>query len=213
MTKEGINVQFLKKFRDFIIKEVKKGARFYLVIGGGYTARVYIKAALATEPVNHHDRDLVGIRATRLNAELLKIIFGKLAYREIVTDPTKPLKTNKKIIFAAGYKPGWSTDYVSVLLAKNNNIQTVINLSNIDHAYDRDPRKFSEAKKLINISWSQFRKIVGNKWQPGLNVPFDPVASREAQKNKTKVIILNGEKLANLGQCLEGEAFVGTTVS
>ena len=213
VTKDGINVQFLKRFRDFIAKEVKKGARFHLVIGGGYTARVYIKAALATAPVSHYDRDLVGIRATRLNAELLRVAFGPLAYPEIVTDPMKSPKTNKKIILAAGYKPGWSTDYVSVLLAKNNGIGTVINLSNIDHAYDKDPRKFPEAKKLIDISWREFRQIVGSKWQPGLNVPFDPVASREAQKSKIKVIILNGEKLANLGKLLAGKKFVGTTVS
>lgn len=213
VTKEGINVEFLKKFRVFILNQVKRGCRFYLVIGGGYTARVYIKAALASQPVGHFDRDLVGIRATRLNAELLKIIFGSLAYPEIITDLAKTPKTRKPIVFAAGYKPGFSTDYGAVLIAKNNKIKTVINVSNIDYAYDRDPRKFPGAKKIETISWPAFRKIVGNKWRPGLNVPFDPVASREAAKHKIKVIILNGQNLRNLGDCLDNNKFRGTVIS
>ncbi len=213
VTKEGVNIKFLKRLRAFILSQIKKGNKFYLVVGGGYTARVYIKAALATGHISHFDRDLVGIRATRLNAELLKVILGSSAYPEIITDPTEALKTKKSIILAGGYKPGWSTDYVAVLLAKNNKVDTVINLTNIDYAYDRDPRKFPQASRLEKVTWPEFRKIVGNKWQPGLNVPFDPVASREAARNRMKVVILNGEKLANLGACLEGGKFKGTTIN
>lgn len=213
VTKEGINLNFIKRFRTLILKQVRQGHKFYLVIGGGATARTYIQAALGTGPINHFDRDLVGIRATRLNAELLRVAFGPVAYPEIITDPHIRVRTTKSIVLAAGYKPGWSTDYVTVLLARAHKITTVINLSNIDYAYDRDPRRFPAAKKLKNISWPAFRKIVGNRWQPGLNVPFDPVASREAAKNKMKVIILNGEKLANLAACLAGEKFHGTVIN
>jgi len=213
VTKEGVDTGFLKKFRSFILKQTKKGNRFYLVVGGGYTARIYIRSALATGKISHFDRDLVGIRATRLNAELLKVVIGSQAYPEIITDPTKPLRTKKSIVLAGGYKPGWSTDYVSVLLAENNRIDTVINLTNIDYAYDRDPRKFPGAKKLERVSWPEFRRIVGNEWRPGLNVPFDPVASREAAKHKMKVIILNGEKLANLNNCLMNKKFRGTIIN
>lgn len=213
VTKEGVDTSFLKKFRSFILRQVKKGNRFYLVVGGGYTARIYIRSALATGQISHFDRDLVGIRATRLNAELLKVVIGTPAYPEIITDPTKLLKTKKSIVLAGGYKPGWSTDYVSVLLAENNRIDTVINLTNIDYAYDRDPKKFPQAKKLEKVSWPEFRRIVGNKWRPGLNVPFDPVASREAARHKMKVIILNGAKLTNLENCLTGKRFRGTIIN
>jgi len=212
VTKEGINVAFLKKFRSFVLEQLKSGNKFYLVIGGGSTARTYIKAALEVMPVNNTERDWVGIRATRLNAQLLKVTFGEAAYSLIVTNPTKSVKTRKKIVFAAGYKPGWSTDHVAILLAKHNRIKTVINLSNIDYAYDKDPRKFPKAKRIENIGWSEFRKIVGTRWQPGLNVPFDPIASREAAKHGLQVVILNGQDLKNLGNCLSGQKFRGTTI-
>ena len=213
VTKEGIAVKFLRQFRNFIIKQVKKGDKFYIVVGGGLTARTYVKAALETTRITTAGRDWVGISATRLNAQLVKAIFGPLACEETVINPLKKIKTAKKIVIAAGYKPGWSTDYVSVLIAKHNNSRTVINLSNIDYAYDRDPKKFPQAKKLVNVSWPEFRKVVGNIWKPGSNLPFDPVASREAAKNKMKVLIVNGRNLKNLENCLSGQKFQGTTIA
>ncbi|NCO00071.1 UMP kinase [Candidatus Falkowbacteria bacterium] len=213
VTKEGVNLKFLRAFHSFVSAQVKKGNKFYLVVGGGITARNYIKAALAAAPVKAADRDWVGIRATRLNAQLLQVVFGSLAYKDIITNPYKLIKIKAPVIFSGGYKPGCSTDHVAVLIAKHNKIDTVINLSNIDYAYDKDPCHHSDAKKLVNVSWPTFRKIVGSRWQPGLNVPFDPVASREAAKYKIKVIILNGQKLKNLSDCLEGQSFKGTTIN
>ncbi len=212
VTAEGIETKFLKEFRAFILKQVKKGHKFYLVAGGGVTARTYIKAAGEIAPISPADRDWVGISATRLNAQLLRASFGRAAHPEIIIDPTKKISSGKSIVVASGYKPGWSTDYDSVLLAQSNNIRTVINLSNIDHAYDKDPRKFKDAKKLENVSWPAFRKIVGNRWLPGLNAPFDPIASREAEKGRMKVVILNGRNLKNLEKCLDGEKFRGTVI-
>ncbi|MFA5154809.1 MAG: UMP kinase [Patescibacteria group bacterium] len=212
VTKQGIDTDFLRRFRAFILKQIRAGHKFYLVVGGGATARTYIQAALTVTKADNAERDWVGIRATRLNAQLLRAVFGEAAYPTIVTNPTKPIRTNKKIVLVAGYKPGWSTDHVAVLLAKYNRIKTVINLSNIDYAYDRDPRRFPGAKKLEQVSWPEFRKIVGNRWQPGLNVPFDPIASREAAKHRLRVIILNGRKLPNLAAGLAGKRFKGTTI-
>jgi uridylate kinase len=215
---EGIDIKWLKEFRAFILKKAKKYQKIYLVSGGGSIARNYIKAAKDIFPVNHENnnwantRDWLGISATKLNAQLIKTIFGSLAYQEVVVDPTVAVKTNKKIIIAAGYKPGWSTDYDAVLIAKNNQASTVINLSNIDFVYEKDPRQFPEAKRIENISWANFQKIVGTKWHPGLNAPFDPIASREAKKSGLKVIILNGKNIKNLENCLEGKDFKGTTV-
>lgn len=213
VTPEGIDAAFLKGFRDFIKRQLARGHRFYLVVGGGVTARTYIKAALGLARVSATERDWVGISATRLNAQLVRVIFGSLAYSELVTDPTRKIRCRQGVIVAGGYKPGWSTDYVSVLLAKHSGAKTLINLSNIDYAYDKDPRKFPGARKITKASWPEFQKLVGHVWKPGLNVPFDPVASREAAKSRIEVVILNGKNLKNLGDYLAGKDFKGTTIS
>lgn len=212
VTDKGIDIKFLKRFRQFIIDQIGLGRRFYLVVGGGKTARTYIKAVLEVAPVIADDRDWVGIEATRLNAQLIKVIFGKYAHPEIITNPTKAINSQKSIICAAGYIPGCSTDHDAVLLARYNGIKTVINLSNIDFAYDKDPRRHADAKKIAKISWPDFRRIVGDEWRPGLNVPFDPVASKEAGELGLRVIILNGRRLSNLAKCLDQKKFRGTTI-
>jgi uridylate kinase len=114
---------------------------------------------------------------------------------------------------AAGWRPGWSTDYVSTILAQRLESKTVINLSNIDYAFDKDPNKYDDAKIIKEISWKEFRKIVGNKWDPGLNLPFDPVASRNAQELGLKVIICKGNNIKNLENILAGKKYKGTTIS
>jgi uridylate kinase len=216
--KTGINWQFLKKFRALIVEQIKQGKRFVIITGGGNTARLYQEAASKAAKLTNDDRDWIGIHSTRLNAHLIKTIFRDYAHPRINKNPrTKAnLKTHfakgEGVMIAAGWRPGWSTDYVATILAERLGASTVINLSNIDYAYTKDPNKYKTAEKLINVGWKTFRRIVGNKWDPGLNAPFDPIASKLAQKLKLEVVILNGKKLANLKRFLNGEKFIGTTI-
>jgi uridylate kinase len=131
----------------------------------------------------------------------------------MIKDPTKPnIRWTEPVLTAAGWKPGWSTDYVATRLAKRFGAKVLLNLSNIDYVFDKDPRLFSDAKKIKNISWKNFRKIVGNKWDPGMNAPFDPVASRLADQIGLKVVVMNGKKIKNIESLLEGKKFVGTII-
>ncbi|PIZ96297.1 MAG: UMP kinase [Candidatus Magasanikbacteria bacterium CG_4_10_14_0_2_um_filter_33_14] len=211
--KTGFDTEFLKKFRQMIIDEVKKGQKFILIIGGGSTARNYQDALKGTIKISETDLDWMGIEATIINANFVRLMFGELAYKDVITNPTKKIKTNKSIIVAAGYKPGCSTDYDAVLFAKTYGAIEVLNLSNIEYVYDKDPKEFSDAKKIENIDWKTFRKeIVGDIWQPGKSAPFDPVASKAAEKLKLKVSILQGTNLLEVKKALGGKKFRGTVI-
>ncbi|MEK7061646.1 MAG: UMP kinase, partial [Patescibacteria group bacterium] len=131
---------------------------------------------------------------------------------KVITDPTKKINTKKDILIAAGWKPGWSTDYCSVIMAKNSGLKTIINLTNIDYVYDKDPHKFPNAKQIKEINWREFRKIVGSKWVPGLSMPFDPRASKIADVLKIKVVIINGKNLERLEDFLNNKPFIGTVI-
>ena len=181
------------------------------------------------------DRDWMGINITRLNAEVIKQMFLGNAYPKIITDPTKKIKTNKDIVIGAGYKPGWSTDYCAVLMAKTYNekiptptsrgsrirdahdsgrrIGTIINLTNVDYVYDKNPSEFPGATPLKEIDWKNFTRIVGDKWIPGLSMPFDPRASKLAATLKLKVIMINGKNLERLEDFLNNKPFIGTIIS
>ena len=206
---EGIDMDFLLKFKDFVLRQKK--VRFILICGGGKICRRYQEAAKKAGEASKTNLDWIGIRATRLNAELVRSCFGKAAYEKVVHDPDEEINTNKRIIVAAGFKPGSSTDLRAVQLAKRLEAGEVINMSNIDYIYSADPNTDSGARKLTDISWAEFRKLVGDEWDPGLNMPFDPIASKEAEKFGLKVIII-GNDISNLEKVLRGENFKGTII-
>lgn len=211
---DDINVKFLKNFQKVILKNIKKGHRFFIITGGGKTARRYQNAAGEISGITRDDIDWIGIHSTLLNAHLIRTIFRKNAYKRIINDPRDMAdKFNEKIIVACGWSPGWSTDYIAVRIAEKYNIKKLINISNVDYVYDKDPRKFKNAVPIKNILWKDFRKIVGNKWDPGLHMPFDPIASRLAQKIGLKVAVINSKNTKNLENCLANKKFIGTVIS
>jgi uridylate kinase len=54
--------------------------------------------------------------------------------------------------------------------------------------------------------------MAGERWIPGMNLPFDPIASKLADQFNVTVKILNGKNLDNLAKALDGEAFKGTII-
>ena len=207
-----IDINFLRKFKSIIEREIKFGKKFIIIVGGGKTARNYQNAAKSLTKVSNEDLDWLGIHATRINAHLLLTIFRKSAYYRIIKNPKEKVNFKEKILIAAGWKPGFSTDYDAVLLAKTHGSDTIINLTNVDYVYNKDPNKFKDAKPFKEISWKDYLKLIDQKWIPGMSAPFDPVASGLAQKLKIKVIIINGRKPENLKNCLENRKFTGTAI-
>jgi uridylate kinase len=202
---------FLSEFKNFIIRHLDK-YRFIIVCGGGKINSYYNHAATRISNVKEEDLDWIGIMATRLNGELVRAIFGELAYSRVIYDPHEEVTTEKNIIVAAGWNPGCSTDMDAVILAKRYDAQEVINLSNISHVYNKDPNKFQDAEKLHSLTWDEYRKMVGHKWIPRLNSPFDPIASKEAHIHNIRVVILKGTDLKNLENYFEKRAYEGTII-
>lgn len=206
--------EFVKMIKDYLSNN--KDDKLILVIGGGGPARIYQKAfrevAEISETSEVDAADWIGIMATRLNAQFVKASFGELCQNDVVTDPTIPLTFSGRILLAAGWKPGFSTDNDAVLLAEKFNADTVVNLSNIEKVYTDDPRKNPNAKPLDEISWEDFRKMVGDEWVPGKNCPFDPIASKKAQELKLTVICAGGKNIKNTLAILEGKPYIGTTI-
>ena len=206
----NIDIDFLKKFRKLILNH--KNKRFVIICGGGKTAREYMSAASKIVNLTPEDLDWLGIHATRLNAQLLRNVFRGIAHQRVIRNPKERVNGSKRVVIAAGWKPGRSTDHIAVLLAKNFGAKTVINITNTDYVYDKDPSKFANARPVKYVCWKHFRKLIRvTKWSPGLNTPFDPVAASAADKGKLTVAIM-GKNLGNLANFLNGKEFKGTIV-
>ncbi len=211
---DGIDTEFLKAFRSLLLSKVEQGLSFFIITGGGKTARNYQHAAEAVRgDLHHEDIDWLGIHSTRLNAHLMRALFLEQAQARIVKNPTRGNRGNAAIIVGAGWKPGNSTDFCAVIAAKKLGAKKLVNLSNIDYVYAADPKQDPSATKIEKINWHDFRELIPKDWDPGLSSPFDPVAAREAEALKLEVAIINGGKLDEFEKYLQNEPFAGTTIS
>ena len=213
-----IDYKFLRSFKEFILNRIKKGEKFILITGGGKTCRIYQDAASKVTTIDDEEKDWLGIHSTRLNGHLLRTIFKEYAHPKVIKNYTEDLSQmndsfEESILVGAGWRPGRSSDFCAVELAKKFNAVDVINLSNIEYVYSEDPKKNPNATKYEKLSWDEFRKIVGNEWSPGMNAPFDPVASKTSQELNLSVAIINGKDLESIGNYLDNKPFKGTIIS
>jgi uridylate kinase len=211
----GLDTEFLTNLNNFVRSQltVNPNRQFFLVSGGGVIARQYRDAGktVVGHELTHDDMDWLGIHATRLNAHLVRTIFRDIAHPFIIKKYDIIRKIEEPVAVAAGWKPGWSTDYDAVILCEDYAIRKVINMSNIHQVFDKDPKQYPDAVPLNHVTWSEFRQMVGDEWTPGMNAPFDPIASQRAEELKVKVVVV-GPDFANLEKYLHGEEFVGTVI-
>ncbi|MDX1535567.1 MAG: UMP kinase [Candidatus Spechtbacterales bacterium] len=215
---KNIQIGYLKRLRNFILDEIKRGNRFIIVVGGGATARDYQNAAAEVSDITDEDKDWIGIHSTRLNAHLLRTIFHDHAYPVVLDNPEKPIEKSdlKKypLFIASGWRPGWSTDYIAFRLAHRFGASEVVVATKIKYIYSKNLDKHEDAKPLKEITWEKYENILPDKkWQPGMKVPIDPVATKFAKRNNIGCILLRGTNISNLKKYTEGKSFDGTVIT
>ncbi|OGG24957.1 hypothetical protein A3E42_02905 [Candidatus Gottesmanbacteria bacterium RIFCSPHIGHO2_12_FULL_40_13] len=99
-----------------------------------------------------------------------------------------------------------------MLLVRDYNAKSLINISNIEWVHNKDPKKFPDAKPIEKISWEDYEKLTSQEWTPGINSPFDPVATKLAKELNCTVYII-GSNIDNLDNLLSGRDFKGTIIS
>ncbi len=212
---DRVDVPFLKRFHALVSRYLAadRGRKLILVVGGGAPARSYQKAyrEIVASSLDS-EADWIGVAATRLNAQLLAGVFSQYCKDPVVTDPTTFRDFNGQVLIAAGWKPGFSTDYDAVLLAEKFGADTIVNLSNIAQVFTADPKVDPSARPLDRITWADFRKLVGDRWEPGKNTPFDPIASKKASQLGLRVIVASGREVENLQDILADSDFLGTVI-
>jgi uridylate kinase len=208
-----VNVAYLREFHAFLLKQIKLGQRFVLVVGGGGPARHYQKAASEIVTVSDEDKDWIGIHATRLNAHLLRTIFQEEA-NPIIFEARGKISEfgDYSVIIGAGWRPGWSTDFVTTQIAVDFGVSQAIILGKPDYVYDKDNQLHADAKAIEKMTWEEYMRLIPSEWTPGIHAPVDPVAARLAQESNLEVIVAGGKDLANLKNILDGGKFKGTAI-
>jgi uridylate kinase len=210
---DEVDITFLRALRTLISEKVSAGFSFYIITGGGKLARKWRDAAKEINPdTSTDDLDWIGIAATRVNAELVRAIFADETIPPVILDTRSAVESASPLVFAGGVKTGNSSDWAAVEAARAVGAKKLVNLSNIDYVYTADPRMNPDAQKVENISWADFRKLIPSEWNPGLSSPFDPIAAKEAEAMGLEVAVINGAKLEEFSNYLDGKPFVGTII-
>ena len=208
----GVDAAFLKSFCSLVRRLVRGGRRFVVVTGGGAPARAYMSAARAAlKNLTPDGLDRLGIAATRLNAELVRVALADLAEPEVVVDPPSVRRLRRPVLVSGGWKPGRSTDAVAVMIATKLGASEVVNLTDDAWVYDRDPR-LPGAVAVPEMTWAQYAKRFSGPWRPGLHAPFDPVAARAAARAGLKVVMADARDDKSLALVLAGKRGKGTII-
>jgi len=198
----------LEKYACAIKKIASKGHRFVVVVGGGKTAREYIKIA---DGLNASDteKDYVAIKATHTNAALFAVALGNCAHACIKTthdDIIAQYNTSKKIVVCGGTVPGQSTDGVSAKIAGAINAGLLVNATDVSGVYDKNPKEHKNAKKIEKMTYDEFRKILEkNEQAPGKYGLFDLDAIGILKSKKIKLVVVDGTDPEEIINAVEGK--------
>lgn len=212
--RESCATPYLTSFRAAVIGalDASAGDKAIVVTGGGDLARDYQTTyrRLVSTPADDA-QDWIGIAATRLHGELLRHALAPDCCAPVITDPTDVTDFPGRVMIAAGWKPGFSTDYDAVLLAQRFRAATVVKMSNVAMVYSGDPKSDPEARPLERVTWAELARMGDGEWHPGSRLPFDPVATRAAARHGMTVVF-TGSDTDNLRAILDGRPYRGTTI-
>jgi len=195
-----------RKYADVLRRLKEKGHTIIVVCGGGKPARDWIGTARELG-ADAYTQDRLGIHATHLNALLLIAALGPDAHPHIHRRGSE-IKRNigEKILVGGGHLPGSSTDFRAVLFAEAACADLIINATDVDGVYDKNPEKHPDAVKLERITFSQLERIILDNAEqtPGEYGLFDLKGVRRANKLKMPVIFIDGTDPEEILRAVEG---------
>jgi uridylate kinase len=194
------------KYANTFIELKERGHQLIVVTGGGGPARHWINLAkqLGADP---YTQDRLGIHATHLNALLLIAALGSHAHPHIHRRGSEIKRNlNHHILVGGGHLPGSSTDYRAVLFAEAAGAQRVVNATDVDGIYDRNPKLNPDAVKLDRITHYWLEKIIQENAEqaPGEYGLFDLKAVKRAKKLKIPLIFVDGTDPEEIARAIEG---------
>lgn len=214
----GIDPEMINNIAKEIKNVVSLGVELAIVVGGGNIFRgVQNSAKLGMDQASG---DYVGMLATVMNASVLQgvlrkngvecrvltaITMNKIAEPYVRFRAIRHLEKGRVVIFAAGTgNPFFTTDTAAALRAAEIDAQAMLMAKNkVDGIYNKDPRKFSDAKKYDEIS---FDEVI----HEDLKI-MDTAAVALCKNSDIPIIVFDFEASGAIEKILKGEK-IGTTV-
>lgn len=212
----GIDPPILAQIADEIIDVHSLGVEIALVIGGG---NIFRGVAASTAGMDRAGADYMGMLATVINSLALQdalesrgartrvmtaIEIARLAEPYIRRRAIRHLEKGRLVIFGAGTgNPFFTTDTAASLRAMEINADIVMKATRVDGVYDKDPKKFKDARMFRRVSYMDVlsRKLA----------VMDATAISLCQDNKLPILVFNMTVPGNIRRVVLGDP-LGTLV-
>lgn len=211
----GIDFDVAKRIAEEISEIVALGIEICIVVGGGNIWR-----GRSGGDMDRTTADYMGMLATCINALALQdslesigvdtrvqtaIEMREIAEPFIRRKAMRHLEKGRVVIFGAGTgNPYFSTDTTAALRAAEIEAEVILLAKKVDGVYDKDPHKYSDAKKYDHLSYIDVL-------DQGLQV-MDSTATSLCMDNNIPIIVFALEGCGNIKKAVMGED-VGTFVS
>ena len=195
-------------------EQLAKKQQVGLVIGGGKRARKYIKE-IKSKGANDTIQHMLGVIATRENAQKVCDKLKSACPRPALDfEDALEMSLIYPIVVMGGTIPYVTTDNSAVILGALFNAKKVINLTNVDYLYTKDPKKYKNVKKITKMNKKKFLDLVlkQDKRRPGENFVIDSIAAFILTKTNSALYIINGNNLNEVKKAVSGKKFKGTVV-
>ncbi len=168
----GVETSILKFISEEIKELLDNNIQVGIVIGGGN----FVRGVSAAQDglIRRTTGDHMGMLATVINALAMQeaiehigipvrvqsaIKMEQFCEPYIARRAARHLEKNRVVIFAAGTgNPFFTTDTAAVLRAVEISSDMIIKATKVDGVYTKDPKKFSDAKKLPELSYDDALK-------------------------------------------------------
>jgi len=207
----GIDTKILKYIAQEIKSLVDSGIEVGIVIGGGNIIRGVTAAQDGI--IKRTSGDYMGMLATVINGVAMQeacehaglqvrmqtaIKMEQIAEPYINRKATRHLEKGRVVIFAAGTgNPFFTTDTAATLRAVEIGAEVIIKATKVDGVYDKDPNKFSDAKKLDTLTYDEALK-------DHIKV-MDDTSIALAKDNSLPIVVCNMFEKGNLLRIANGD--------
>ena len=207
---QGFDFEILNDLSHNIKILTQKNIKISIVLGGGNFIR---GSSFSNGVVDRVTSDYMGMLGTVINSLALQsnlekidvpsrvmsaISINRVAEPYIKNRAVRHLDKNRVVIFASGTgNPFFSTDTAAVLRASEMKSDIIFKGTKVDGIYDKDPINNKDAKKINEISYSEYL----NK---DIKV-MDTTAISLAKDRNIPIIIFSILKSSNINNIIEGK--------
>jgi len=205
--------EYIKKLAE-MIKEVSEKVQMVIVCGGGKIARYYTDTGRELGG-STYQLDILGIGATRLNAQLLAISLEGLSSTDIplTAEDASDRSAQDNVVIMGGTVPGHTTDAVATMVARSMHAGRVVNATSVEAVYSDDPKKDPSAKRFSKLTIDELGELVYKEHGAGRSSVFDPLGIKIAKEEKIDIMIVDGRNLDELRNAVLGREINGTYIS